>query len=463
MKQKTIVIILALGIVLGGLAFLLNKKDGSGGAPAGSAMGQKVLPNFPLNDVTGLTIQGKTGKVELARQEDNWKVVSHFGYPASFDQISGLVKKVWELKVTQDVAIGASQFPRLNLVSPDSPEAASSDPAKVGTLVIFTGEGGKELGRLLLGLEHTSGAAAPSDPMASMMGGGGSMPNGRYLAAGKDPKTAVLVSESFSSASEDAKEWLDHNFIRVERPKTITVTGPTPETSWKLTREADTEDFKLDAPAAGEDFDTANSGVYKSVLGSVTFTDVAPKDDADAKKLLEKPTVAEITTFDGFTYKVQIGGANPAGDVVTLWEINADLKKERTVPADEKPEAKEAADKAFAEQLKTQEEKLAKEKAFENWNYYVQSYVVQNLTKPRADLMKKPEPPAGSQGAPNGGGGNGGSVDGPESGPMITPDGVSTPPISLPGLSPKPSAAPAPEPEASPSPDAAPAPSPEGK
>lgn len=447
MKQKTILIIVALGLVLGGLAFFINKQDGSSANPQGSTMGQKVLPNFPLNDVAGIKIQTQTGKVELKRQDDTWKVVERHNYAASFDQISSLIKKVWELKVTQDVAIGQSQFTRLNLVSPESTEAASAAPDKVGTLLVFTAADGKELGRLLLGREHGGSKPDASDPMAAMMGGGG-MPNGRYIAVGKEPKTAIVVNDTFNSASVEPKEWLDHSFVRVEKAKTITVTGPTPETSWKLERAADGEDFKLVDAKPGEEFDTANASVYKSILSSVSFSDIAPKDDAEAKKLLEKPTVAEITTFDGFTYKVQIGDSNANGEAATLWEISADLKKERTIPADEKPEAKEAADKAFAEELKRLEEKLAREKNYANWVYYVQSYVVDNLKKPRADLMKKPEPPA-----------EGGA-------PAPGAEGAASPAINLPGLEGM-SAAPAPAPAAEPgheghehAPAAAPAPAP---
>jgi hypothetical protein len=434
MKPKTLLIIAIVGVLLAGLAWFTSSKDTKGEPAKGSAMGQKVIPNFALNDVTAITIQAKDAKVDLARQGETWKVLDKNGYEASFDQISSLLKKVWELKVTQDVAIGPSQFSRLNLVSPESPEAAGADPTKVGTLLVFKGEGDKELGRLLLGLEHNSTNAA-ANPMAGMMGGG-NFPNGRYLTAGTDAKTVVLVNDSFSAASTDPKEWLDRTFIRVEKAKTITVTGETPEKSWKLVREGENDDFKLDAPAEGEEFDTTAGAVYKSILSSASFGDVVPPDNADAKKLLEKLTKVEITTFDGFTYKIQIGVANGAGEIPTIWEVSADLVKQRTAPADEKPEDKEAADKAFAENLKKQEEKLAKEQTYSKWIYYVESWTVQALTKPRADLMKKPEPAPGAEGG--------------EGAPMMgAPGGL---PINIPGLPGGAAPMPMPQPEPEPAP-----------
>jgi hypothetical protein len=68
--------------------------------------------------------------------------------------------------------------------------------------------------------------------------------------------------------------------------------------------------------------------------------------------------------------------------------------KERVAPADEKPEDKEKAEKAWKDQQKQLEDKLKQAKNFENRTYLVSPFTVDSLLKERKDLLteKKEEP-----------------------------------------------------------------------
>ena len=61
---------------------------------------------------------------------------------------------------------------------------------------------------------------------------------------------------------------------------------------------------------------------------------------------------------------------------------------------DEKPEDKARLDKEFLAKQEKLNEKLKKEKAFENWSYLVASFTIDTLLKPRSDFLaeKKEEP-----------------------------------------------------------------------
>ena len=112
----------------------------------------------------------------------------------------------------------------------------------------------------------------------------------------------------FSKLDGEPKGWLDkEKFFKVEKLKSIAVTGPTPEESWKIFREKDAGDLKLDAPAAGEEFDPAKAISQGTVFAGPSFDDILPEADK-AKAALDKPThTAVIETFDGLTYTVKVG------------------------------------------------------------------------------------------------------------------------------------------------------------
>ena len=65
-------------------------------------------------------------------------------YPADFEKVAGLLRKLWELHAAQDVEVGPSQLGRLQLLEP------GSDPNS-GTLINLKDDSTKVLGSLLLG------------------------------------------------------------------------------------------------------------------------------------------------------------------------------------------------------------------------------------------------------------------------------------------------------------------------
>src|SRR5690606_16988464 len=173
---------------------------------AGREMGAKVFPAFPLNDVAGLTIQGPTNTLNLAKSGDVWAVPDRGGYPANFDTISDLLRKVWDLKVLRPLKVGPSQLGSLELAEPGK-------GANSGTRLVFKDQAGKELHTLLLGKQHVS-ESGQSSPF-----GGGSFPTGRYVLADGRADSVALVPEPFSSVATEASAWLQRDFFKVEKIK----------------------------------------------------------------------------------------------------------------------------------------------------------------------------------------------------------------------------------------------------
>jgi hypothetical protein len=256
-----------------------------------------------------------------------------------------------------------------------------------GTLVEFKDKSGKIINTVLLGAKSMkeSGSDSPF--------GGGSFPDGRYVMVGSDVKSVALVTETFNNVEAKSQDWLNKDWFKVEKLKSIAVTSTNATNSWKLSRESETAEWKLADPKPDEGLDAAKSGGVTSAMSYPSFTDVATNTAPEATGL-DKAIVAKLETFDGFTYTAKVGAKTGEDNHYFQIAVAGDFPKERTAGKDEKPEDKERLDKEFKDNLKKHEDKLKAEKAFEKWTYVVSKWTVDPLLKDRKDLMleKKEEP-----------------------------------------------------------------------
>jgi hypothetical protein len=226
-------------------------------------------------------------------------------------------------------------------------------------------------------------------------GGGGGWPDGRYIMVGNDPKSIAVVSEPFSNVEPKPADWLDKDFFKIEKQKSIAVTSQIASNSWKLAKESETNEWKLVDAKAGEQLDTGKSSSVTSAFSYPSFTDVAT-NKAPEQTGLDKPTMAKIETFDGFAYDIKVGKkvADDREDYFMQVAVNGNFQKERTPGKDEKPEDKAKLDKEHKDKIDKLEEKLKAEKALADWVYIVPKYTLDPLFKERKDLLveKKEEP-----------------------------------------------------------------------
>ena len=379
MNRKQLTLLIVLGVVVGGLGFYVyNKRQSSYERGSETEQGQKVLKGLSpgsINDVAQLTIKQATNEVNLLRGGDGWTVKERGGYPANFSTISDTVKRFWDLKVTRPVEVGPSRLPRLKLTKDE------------GTLVDFKDDKGKSIASVMLGLQ-TSKESGEDSPF-----GGGSFPNGRYVMRGDDVKTVALISDPLSV---DAKpeDWLNKDWFKVEKVKSVSVVTTNATNNWKLVRESESGDWKLADAKTGESADSGKASGLNYLLSSPSFNDVIvdPKPD---KTGLDRPTTATIETFEGFTYTIKVGRLAGTEDNYALqMNVAGNFPKERAAGKDEKKEDKEKLDKEFADSRKKLEDKLKNERQFEKWTYNVSKWTIDNLLKDRKDFLaeKKEEP-----------------------------------------------------------------------
>ena len=392
MNRKQLIILIVVAVVVGGLGLYVLSSRNSSWEESSQKLGQKMVKNFPINEVERITVKQSQGQLNLAKKNDLWAVQERSDYPANFDTIGEVLRKVWDLKVAQPVEVGASSLGRLDLVPPDKDKGTNS-----GTLVEFKDKSGKTLNTLLLGKKHMK------ESRGNDQFGGGGWPDGRYVMVGTDLQTVAVVSEPFANVEAKPEEWLNKDFFKVEKIKSMSVTTTNATNNWKLSRDSETNEWKLADVKTGEQLDTGKISWINSALSSPSFTDVAT-NSAPEQTGLNKPLLAKIETTDGFNYEIKAGSkvALDKDDYYFQMAVTGNFPKERAAGKDEKPEDKTKLDKEFQERIKKLQEKLKAEKAFEKWTYVVSKWTVDPLFKERKDLLveKKEEPKTESKDEP---------------------------------------------------------------
>src|SRR5688500_178224 len=152
MNRKQFVILIVLGRAIGALGFYLAKKRKESYTASSFKSDEKVIKDFPLNEVAHVHVKQGTNEVNLVRAE-TWGVKERWNYPASFTELSEFLRKVWDLKPVQDVEVGPSQFARLEL----NVEGTATNS---GTLVEFKDSKSANLKSLVLGKKVMKDAPA---------------------------------------------------------------------------------------------------------------------------------------------------------------------------------------------------------------------------------------------------------------------------------------------------------------
>lgn len=402
MNKRQVIILWVIAIALGAAvtAVKLSQNQATHSATKRSP-GQTLFESFPATEANRIEIQGANSAVTLVRKDGKWVVSQRDGYAANSTFVNDFIRTLGDLKITQSLEAGPSFAPRFGM------DDASTKSESHGLTATFKDAGGKEIAKVSLG-KTIEGSAAPSP-----MGGSGSV--GRYVRNHADTSGFYAVSEMFPSVSAEAKRWLNDAFISPEKIKSITVslTGK-PDSTWKINRETEEAEFKIDGAAAAEVLDTAVASSFKSLFSYARFEDVVPTAQVAERTAADGKHSAVIETFEGFTYTVKISPAKPntaaasaeepaAKDNYLLSvEVSAEIPKERKKVDGEKPEDAKTQDAAFADRQKALTEKLAKEKAFAGITYEVGKTLVEPLLKDRAALIAKPA--ESSDKAPNSGG-----------------------------------------------------------
>jgi hypothetical protein len=381
MTRKQFLILLLVLLVLGAAGAALIWQDTSAYRASGARIGARLLPEFTIADVAELRLQDAKHQVTLVRKEHAWVVQERNGYTASLKEIGDFMIKLVELKVTQTEQVGAPLLPRLDLGEPGKGEGA-------GTLVEFKDGAGKVIARLILGKK-----VLKKDPLNPLPGAQDGVPAGRYVLPANAKGIVVVVSDPLTAADANPGRWLDKEFFKVERIKTLAAGPEGSGAQWKITRDEEWGQWKLAGGQGRLDASAAVGAV--NALGNMSFRDVALQPASGGAG---KPLVAVAETFDNLTYTIKLAKTGSGDDYQVSVSVAGSPPRQRVPEKDEKPEEKERRDKDFIASSKRLEERLAREKALAKWTYVVAEREVAPLLKQRGEMTLKLPPKTGKPG-----------------------------------------------------------------
>ena len=386
MKKNQLILLLAALALTGGAAiWKATKRTGAIGAVP-NEIGKDLLKNFNPADVTSFTVKDSKGEVVIDQKDGKWIVPARDGFPASIDAVNELRDNSFALKVGEIQRVGESRFGQLKLKKPGD----GGTPEETGTLISFRDSSGKEIKSFTAGKTLSADETPPGGFNMNPSG-----PKSQYIKVAGEEGYVYKARDGFSRLETDIKGWLDKNaFFKIEKIKSATVTGKEPAESWKISRETETGELKLDAPAPGEEFEASKASPVSSAFSFVQFIDVLPAAEA-AKAALDQPLrTAVFTTFDGFTYTIKVGAAEGENHYIS-YTVDGKFEETRTPPAPaekDKPaeteEQKKTADEAFAKALTDRKKKLAGEQATAGRIFTIAKSSLEPILKKRSDFMK---------------------------------------------------------------------------
>ena len=370
MSRKHFLYLIIALVVLGGAGLALVWQDIAAYRASGAKIGAKLLPGLKIADVVEIRLQDPKHQVTLARKETMWVVQERGGYPASFQEISDLIIKLVELKVTQSEQVGASLLPRVELAEPGKGEGG-------GTLVEFRDGAGKVLAGLILGKK-----VLKKDPLNPLPAAKDGVPAGRYVRVVGAKDTVVVVSDPLGKAEADPGKWLNRDFFKADRIRTLAAGPEGGAPHWKITRAEEWGQWKF--AAGGGDLNPGAAVAAANKLGSLSFDDVALDS---GKEAAGKPLVITAETFDDLVYTVRLAG-KPKGDAYFVsFTLKGETPKSRAPEKGEKEQDKERRDKEFAESRKRLEERIAAEQALAKWTYVIARRELEPLLRARDEMV----------------------------------------------------------------------------
>ena len=371
-RKQFLYLIIAL-VVLGGAGLALVWQDIADYRASGAKIGAKLLPDFRIADVAEVRLQDAKHQVTLARKEKRWVVQERNGYPASFQEISDLMIKLAELKVTQSEQVGAALWPRVEIADPGKGTGS-------GTRIEFKDGSGKVLASLVLGKK-----VLKKDPLNPLPAAKDGVPAGRYVRVASAKDAVVVVSDPLGKAEADPGKWLNRDFFKADRIRTLAVGPEGGAPHWKITRAEEWGQWKF--AAGGGDLNPGAAVAAANKLGALTFNDIAADPKAESG---EKPVVAVAETFDNLVYTVKLAKRAKEDNYLVGFTVAGEPPQQRVPEKDEKADQKERRDKEFAESRKKLEERVAAEKALAQWTYVIAKGELEPLLRRRGDMVAKP-------------------------------------------------------------------------
>jgi hypothetical protein len=337
MKSKTLLILIAVVCVLGGLTYYSLKPQ----APSQPTQsGQHLLAALPVNDVRHISVATTEGRVLLDKGEAVWQVTNRYGYPADFKKIADLVLKFKEAKILRSFAADEDVRKRQALYPPDDTTLTA---AQRGSQVRLSGADQKDFASVIIGKPREAAGTT-----------------GHYLMLA-DQQTVFVVDASFRALETQPEQWLEPALTDIDAKAIQKVSCYSPnqtEPLYQLARSAADADPELLIPAAAGKLNQSKVNNVMGALGGLELNDVIdPAQPLDWGALTDRRRFEFLLT-DGTLYTVETGRRGEDEEEANYLQFTVSFQPDAVVPAaadasttekdDENKEAEQGQDQKSA-------------------------------------------------------------------------------------------------------------------
>ncbi len=386
-----------LALVMGVGAIVALRDQGASTTPATeSKLGQPLLPQLKAAEVARIIIREPRATITLEKKNDRWVINERGGFPADLDKVTELVVKAIELKTGQTEGIGEKDRARMQLVAPlAATPAASASADGTATSVVFAGADGKTLAELWLGKKYFK--TAPEGDATKAPG------DGRFVMLPADQTRVVVVADPLKQATANASDWIAREGVVIENIKSLEVKLPDGgyrvsraimDTPWELDGTANAakpaasaKDGKGSRPASATTLDQSRANNASYALAKLDLEDTAA---AGTDTGFDKGSEIIASTYDGLEYRIKVGRLDGTRYLAQVAVQGDPSRPAPSAPANEKAEDKDKREKAFAEQTKTLNARIAREKALGPFTLLIAKPKFDDVLKPREAMLQQP-------------------------------------------------------------------------
>jgi Fic family protein len=383
MNKRQVIILWVIAIALGGaVAAVKLTAKGHHKSATKRAPGETLFETFPAADIATVEIKGAEGirhPRQKGRQMDRRRARQ---LPRQRLDVNDFIRTLAELKVTRGMEAGPSFAPRFGM---DENASKAEDRGLTADLQ----------GRRRQGTRHRFARQEHRKRRRCRTDGRRRCP-WAATSATTPTSPASTPSARCSRRQRRAPRWLADDFISPEKIKSISLSQRTRRTTaWKLTRETEEAEFKLDGAAGERSARHHRATPLKSLFSYARFDDVsrrkvAERADAEGKRN------AVIETFEGFIY--QLGTVTPVKDAEGQDADDRCSRQRRAAEGTQEGGGRETRGRqdqgrGLHRPPQDAHRKTRKGKSLEGRTFEVAKSTVESLLKERDQLITKAEAP----------------------------------------------------------------------
>lgn len=213
MNAKTTLILLLIALLgLGGI--FAYQKYQSLKASSERKLGDIIYKDYPVNDITKVTLKNNASEVTIEKEGNFWVVKDGGNFRAKYSTLANLLSEIYALKAGQVINVRRSGYQKMSVADPD--EVTTNAGLRVETFL----PDGKKASSFILGRTKMHSG---DDDMTARAYSMDALFVGQYLRL-TDEEKPMLVRNIFR-VNADPKEWRDPFVLLLRKNEIARITG----------------------------------------------------------------------------------------------------------------------------------------------------------------------------------------------------------------------------------------------